>query len=58
VEFDKEFTETKRNYANVRPGLRLYRDWPLAEAIELDETPALCEEVKDAYARGLKALTG
>lgn len=57
-DFDADFTNTGRNYADVRPGLQLYREWPMPEAIELDEGPALLQQVRESYEKGLQAIGG
>lgn len=43
--FDRDFTETNRTKADVRPGLEIFREWPLEAAAELDETGAQRREV-------------
>ena len=57
-EFDADFTNKRRNYADVRPGLQLYREWPMPDAVELDEGPLLLEQVRESYELGLSAIGG
>lgn len=47
--FDRDFTQTKRTKADVRPGLRLNRVWGLHEAQQLDEDGQLVTQLRDAY---------
>ncbi len=51
--FDRDFTETNRTKADVRPGLEIFREWPLEAAAELDETGALRAQLAEAYERTL-----
>jgi hypothetical protein len=51
--FDKDFTKTGRNKADVRPGLRLERVWDIDEATTLDEQDALVDQIKQAFAEAL-----
>jgi hypothetical protein len=54
--FDRDFVNTNRNRADVRPGLEIFAEWPLDRATELDETGALGEQLAAAYARTLAAF--
>lgn len=51
--FDRDFVETNRNKADVRPGLEIFREWPLEAAAELDEARALRAQLAEAYERTL-----
>lgn len=51
--FDKDFTKTGRNKADVRPGVRLERVWGIEEATTLDEQDALVDQIKQAFAEAL-----
>lgn len=54
--FDRDFVETNRNKADVRPGLEIFRVWPLDVAGELDETGELRAQLADACMRVLAAF--
>lgn len=54
--FDKEFTNTGRNKADVRPGVRLERVWDLDEATALDEDGRLSEQIEEAFAEALSCF--
>lgn len=54
--FDRDFVNTNRTRADIRPGLEIFAEWPLERAVELDETGALHLQVADAYARTLAAF--
>ena len=54
--FDRDFTETNRNKADVRPGLEIFREWPLEAAAELDEAGALRPQLAEAYEQTLLAF--
>lgn len=58
TDFDDDFTATGRNYADVRPGLQLYREWLFSEAIELDDGSDLLEQIRESYRTGLRAIGG
>jgi hypothetical protein len=47
--FDRDFTGTNRNKADVRPGLEVFREWPVETAAALDETGELRREVEEAF---------
>jgi hypothetical protein len=47
--FDRDFANTNRNKADVRPGLEIYRHWPLEDAGRLDEEEALVKELGEAF---------
>jgi hypothetical protein len=47
--FDRDFVETNRNKADVRPGLEIFREWPIEAAAELDETDMLRVELQEAF---------
>lgn len=51
--FDRDFVETNRNKADVRPGLEIFREWSLEAATELDETAALRAQLQQAYEQTL-----
>jgi hypothetical protein len=51
--FDRDFVETNRNKADVRPGLEIFREWSLEAAAELDEAGTLRTQLAEAYARML-----
>jgi hypothetical protein len=51
--FDRDFVETNRNKADVRPGLEIFRHWPLEVAAELDDTAELRVQLADAFDRTL-----
>ena len=55
-EFDRDFTNTHRQTASPRPGVRLSRRWLLAEAEGLDARGALHEQVREAFDVALEAL--
>ncbi len=54
-EFDLHFTQTQRQKASPRPGLRLARSWPLADAETLDSRNALADAVRGALDQALTA---
>jgi hypothetical protein len=54
-EFDLHFTQTQRQKASPRPGLRLARAWPLADAETLDSRNALADAVRAALDQALTA---
>jgi hypothetical protein len=56
LEFDRHFTQTQRQTASPRPGLRLSHRWPLAEAEALDARGALHAQVREALDAALVAL--
>ena len=56
--FDKDFTDTNRTKADVRPGFQFFHKWSIEEATALDDTPALLEQIRGAYQRALAAVTG
>ena len=55
-EFERNFTNTARKTATPRPGLCLFRDWPLAEAEALDSRGDLVRGVRDAIEEALRAV--
>jgi hypothetical protein len=54
--FDRDYSNTNRNRADVRPGLEIFAEWPLDRATELDETAALREQLAQAYEQTLTAF--
>jgi hypothetical protein len=54
--FDRDFVETNRNKADVRPGLEIYREWPIDLAAELDETGVLALDLREAFEITLAAF--
>lgn len=54
-EFDLHFTQTQRQKASPRPGLRVARAWPLADAETLDSRNALADAVRAALDQALTA---
>ncbi len=55
-EFDKKFTDTKRQSATPRPGLRCAYSWTLSEATLLDERGQFTKAVAGELGIVLKAL--
>jgi hypothetical protein len=55
-EFDRNFTATARRTATPRPGLCLFRSWPLAEAEALDSRGELTAAVREALQEALRAV--
>jgi hypothetical protein len=55
-EFDRCFTDTHRQTASPRPGVRLSRRWPLGEAEALDTRGRLDAQVRQALDTALEAL--
>jgi hypothetical protein len=56
-EFRRHFDDTQRQDATPRPGLRLQRAWPLAEAETLDDVRGrFVEAVRIALVEALDAL--
>ncbi|MGN6557060.1 MAG: hypothetical protein ACTHLH_03510, partial [Solirubrobacterales bacterium] len=56
--FEKDFMQTGRSKADVRPGVELYRSWPIEEAIDLDDRGELVGQVRDAFDLALKTFAG
>lgn len=56
TEFDRHFTNTHRQTASPRPGIRLSRRWPVAQAETLDTRGALHAQVREALDAALEAL--
>jgi hypothetical protein len=54
--FDRDFTDTKRNSATPRPGLRVERSWPLGSAAQLDRSHKFGRQVHDSTNTVLSAL--
>jgi hypothetical protein len=54
--FQQHFGETNRQSASPRPGLKLLRRWPLADAEVLDDTDAFNGEVEGSFNQALTAL--
>jgi hypothetical protein len=54
--FDAEFTQTKRQKAHPRPGLRCEYRWPLKEAKRLDDRNKFVGAVRDRVNQMLEAL--
>jgi hypothetical protein len=54
--FDRDFVETNRNKADVRPGLEVFRQWPLETATDLDDAGALRAQIAEAYEQTLAAF--
>ena len=54
--FERDFIDTQRQEATPRPGLRIYRIWPLVEAEQLDEGRRFVDAVSAALAEALEAL--
>jgi len=54
--FDKKFTDTKRQSATPRPGLKCAFSWSLAEATALDDRDQFVKAVVDQLNIALKAL--
>jgi hypothetical protein len=46
--FDRDFVNTNRE-ADVRPGLEIFRYWPMEEAERLDESGELVRQLREAY---------
>jgi hypothetical protein len=46
-EFESEFMETNRSTVNVCPGLSLHYRWSRTEALDLDDTDRLTEEIDE-----------
>lgn len=55
-DFDQDFVETGRNKADVRPGVRLDRTWPLERAIGLDDAGKLVDEISDAFGAAMQCF--
>lgn len=55
-DFNEDFVETGRNKADVRPGVRLDRAWPLERAIELDDADELVGEVSGAFGAAMRCF--
>jgi hypothetical protein len=55
-EFDKHFTNTQRQKAQPRPGLRCEFQWPVAEAQRLDAQGKFVKKVRERLNQILKAL--
>ena len=55
--FDRDFVETNRNKADLRPGLEIFREWPLEAAAELDEAGTLRAQLAAAYERTLAVFS-
>lgn len=47
--FDRDFVNTNRNKADVRPGLEIFRCWPTQEAERLDEGGELVTQLQEAF---------
>ena len=47
--FDRDFVDTNRNKADVRPGLEIFRFWPIEKAESLDETGHLVMQIREAF---------
>lgn len=56
AEFDKEFTASKRQKANPRPGLKCECRWPIELATDLDDAGRLTRDVLDRINQMLEAL--
>ncbi len=54
-EFNRHFVDTDRTTATPRPGIWLYRRWPLDEAVKRDSGGALAGEVREALDSALTA---
>jgi hypothetical protein len=54
--FDRDFTDTKRNSATPRPGLRVECSWPLDSAAQLDRSHKFGRQVHDSTNTVLSAL--
>jgi hypothetical protein len=55
--FDRDFVQTNRNKADVRPGLEIFREWPIEVASELDETGELRAQLREAFDLTLAAFS-
>lgn len=56
LEFDRHFTDTQRQSASPRPGLRLARRWPLGQAETFDGRGVLHAQVRLALNAALMAF--
>jgi hypothetical protein len=56
--FDRDFTQTNRTKADVRPGFQIFRMWSMEEATALDDTDALLAQVRYAYEEATQAISG
>jgi hypothetical protein len=54
--FERDYVNTGRTKADVRPGIELYRWWDLNEATKLDELGGLVGEVRGAFERVLETF--
>jgi hypothetical protein len=57
AEFDRHFTETNRQTATPRPGLRVVRHWELSQAEALDGQRLLAQEIAAALQLASSALS-
>jgi hypothetical protein len=55
--FDRDFVQTNRNKADVRPGLEIFREWPIDVAAGLDETGVLGIQLREAFEVTLAAFS-
>jgi hypothetical protein len=56
AKFDEDFTQTQRNSATPRPGLRVVYSWPFDTAAQLDGRGRFANEVRQAINQLLSAL--
>lgn len=48
-DFDRDFVNRNRPTAEVRPGLEIFRYWPIWDAERLDESGELVKQVREAF---------
>jgi hypothetical protein len=54
--FDRDFVQTNRTKADVRPGIELSRLWDFDEAVELDDRGDLVNDVREAFNHALETF--